>query len=835
MNGTGKGLTMSGYFETANEDAISRALRQVDTRAPGVYLTINKIHPALLARASNRLRASDTTTADDQVIERRWLYIDVDPKKPAGIADISASDEEHRLAMEKAKAIRKFLLSCGWPLPIFIDSGNGAHLYYKLPGGLNPSEAEALVRQCLMALAAHFDDDRVKVDKGVFNASRIAKIPGTAACKGEDTADRPWRRSSMFDWPDKVEPVSLDLLKALVAGAPEPAKNNNATTGDSNDLADSKKRFEAWAADCGLNLADPIPSKGGYKYIVTPCPFNPQHGAKDAAFFVLASGAWWFHCFHESCIDKGWHEAKAQVEYGMPPGAKKSRPEPEPNAGPSASAADEWPEPLPLTPVQLPEFPAGLFPSWLGAHVGAVAEATETPRELAAMLDLAAAATAVQGKIKVEPEPGYTEPVNLFNVVALPSGHRKTAVYKKTTRPFIDWERKEQERLGPEIERLASERKTVEARVEKLRRQAAGSASEAYDKLVQQIAELEANKPEVPVVPRLWCDDITPERLAALMAEHGEKMAVFSNEGGIFDNMAGRYSRGVPNLPLFLKAHTTSPVRVDRTDRTKPPIFLREPHLTMGLCPQPGVIRALAEKSGFRSQGLIARVPYMLPASSLGYRKLEPRPVPADIEANYASGLFGMLAIACPVDHNEHAVPHVLRFDEHAYKAWKEFQRHIETEMRPYARGEDIQDWVSKLPGAVARIAGIFHAVKYVTKQPDDEASIGQKLIGEDTMESALDLGGILFKHALVAFDLMGGAIEMDDARRVLRWAEKNGKPEFTLRDCFCGNQSHFRQMDILRPAIRLLVDFGYLRLKPQGKVAHRPSETYLLNPKAAL
>lgn len=58
----------------------------------------------------------------------------------------------------------------------------------------------------------------------------------------------------------------------------------------------------------------------------------------------------------------------------------------------------------------------------------------------------------------------------------------------------------------------------------------------------------------------------------ALLAEHGECMAWLSSEGGVFDLLQGRYSNGIPNLDLVLKAHSGDAERVDRGSR--PPVFL---------------------------------------------------------------------------------------------------------------------------------------------------------------------------------------------------------------------------------------------------------------------
>ena len=105
------GATYSGYFNFDNEQAILGALRLLDGRAEGIYVILNRINPELLARANNRLQAKPKhTTSDPDIIERRWLYLDFDPCRPAGV---SATDAEHNAALERAICVRDFLAEIG--------------------------------------------------------------------------------------------------------------------------------------------------------------------------------------------------------------------------------------------------------------------------------------------------------------------------------------------------------------------------------------------------------------------------------------------------------------------------------------------------------------------------------------------------------------------------------------------------------------------------------------------------------------------------------------------------------------------------------------------------
>ncbi len=186
--------TMSGYFDDLK--LLAENACKYGGCAKGVYVTLNPVNPALLARACNRLRIpgkNDQATSDRDIVKRRWIAIDLDPVRPSGI---SSTDEDHSLAIDRAFQIREELRDQGWPHPIVGDSGNGGHLLY---GVDLPTNDEDLVKRFLRELARRFDDDRVKIDQQVFNPARIWKLYGTVSRKGDNVADRPHRLARVLE------------------------------------------------------------------------------------------------------------------------------------------------------------------------------------------------------------------------------------------------------------------------------------------------------------------------------------------------------------------------------------------------------------------------------------------------------------------------------------------------------------------------------------------------------------------------------------------------------------------------------------------------------------
>ncbi len=491
------------------------------------------------------------------------------------------------------------------------------------------------------------------------------------------------------------------------------------------------------------------------------------------------------------------------------------------------SVLNETPIPISLDRPSLPDFPTRIFPHWMDDMVEAVAVHTETPRELPVMLGLAVLGMCCQRFFVVQPEPGYIEPLNIWTVAALDSGNRKTAVMQAMTRPVLDWEQKEAEAAKAKIAQTESERETIKARIQILRSQAARQGSEDFEDIKAEIAKLETSLPEVPSLPRLWSQDITPEKLGQVMAENGERLAILSDEGGIFDILAGRYSGGVPNLDLFLQAHAGSAVRVDRGSRQA--VFMQHPALTMGLSPQPEVLRGLADKPGFRGRGLLARFLYVLPPSRLGYRTMNGEPVPNDVTTAYMNGIAALLNMRVATDEQGMLRPYVLKFSAQARKEWKEFSRAVEMDMREAGRFEHITDWGGKLPGAAARIAGLLHCAEHASSQPWHAEII------LTTMARALELAAVLSTHALAVFDLIGADPDLEAAKKVWRWVERNRQASFTARDCFQALKGTFRRMADLELAFTVLKERLYIfeenrTVGSRESLPGRPSRLFTVN-----
>lgn len=315
----GQQQVTAGFFDDMEQ--LVKAAVERSGKDDGVYVTINPVNPALLARApKNKVRraGSGDTTSDRDVASRRSLLVDIDPVRPTGI---SSTEAEHDAALELADRIRRELIDLGWPTPIFADSGNGAHLIFAVD---LPVDDGGLIARVLKQLSKLYSTLTLKVDEKVFNPARISKIYGTLTRKGEDTEERPHRVARLLAAPSELDSVGRAVLEAFAPAEVKPAQREPRTASNttytaeraafnvddfiSQHLPDAKER--SWAS--------------GRKWILPVCPFNDSHDRGEAHVEQLSSGAMSAGCLHESCkwtwkdlrtkLDPGYAERQQQYE-----------------------------------------------------------------------------------------------------------------------------------------------------------------------------------------------------------------------------------------------------------------------------------------------------------------------------------------------------------------------------------------------------------------------------------------------------------------------------------------------------------------------------------------
>lgn len=313
----------AGFF--VDSELAAKAIVGLDRQGPkGIYTTLNSLPGAMHARIADRIEAfADGLTKDNNITRRRWYFLDFDPVREGGVKDIGATDAEKARALERAEAVRDWLMTeYGWGEPILQDSGNGYYLLFPilLP---NDDESTAICEGVIEAIANRWSDAEVDIDRSVFNASRILRVAGTTNRKGDNVPDRPHRVSRLLHVPDYLagghcEPIPRVKLEAVARLAQKP-KELPRSSSNGGEGYQHRLDVSRWLSARGVAFrvkADP--SDGRTVFVLKECPFNSEHKDPDSCVMQDAVGQLSAKCLHASCKGKGWAEFKAAI--GKPDG-----------------------------------------------------------------------------------------------------------------------------------------------------------------------------------------------------------------------------------------------------------------------------------------------------------------------------------------------------------------------------------------------------------------------------------------------------------------------------------------------------------------------------------
>ncbi len=243
---------------------------------------------------------------------------------------------------------------------------------------------------------------------------------------------------------------------------------------------------------------------------------------------------------------------------------------------------------------------------------------------------------------------------------------------------------------------------------------AAGDSELDADGLQERIDELHAGLGELESMPRprLLTEDVTPEGLAGLLADHGRIVCASDEGGALFENLAGRYAHGSTSWDTLNKSHSGADLVVDR--KSSGPVIVYDPALTLVIATQPETLWTIAGKPGAAGRGVLARPLYVLPVPV--YRAgITPEADPALLD-EYARRVRSAYEDTPELgfDDEDHPRPTLLTFTATARTVFERFELELLKERRELG-GDGIDGdalylgWLSKLAGQTARLAAILH------------------------------------------------------------------------------------------------------------------------------
>lgn len=484
------------------------------------------------------------------------------------------------------------------------------------------------------------------------------------------------------------------------------------------------------------------------------------------------------------------------------------------------SVEDSFDEISPINRFDLPPFPLEVLPESIAEFVKTTADELQMYPDIGMFAFAAFSAACIRSRCFVRIERKYVEPLNLYVMGVMEPGQRKSSVIERFGGQIGRFINDKRESLRNDFEIANAKYEMLEAELVKAKRK--GDHKEVENCIYR------LNEATKPVLPAWLVDNTTVEALEEKMEQQGGCAAVLSSEGGLIDNIAGRYSSGKANFDILLKAHVCEPVYIDRITRRS--FYIEHPRLAIGLFVQPNVLQVFSHNSVFRDRGLTARISYFIPKSMVGYRKLLEDVGSFDFDlwgehpqSKYDERLRWVLAQADKMQEVE------FRLDDLARRVYEDFFNEMEKKIRPGAELDGISDWAAKAAGIMVRYAGVSHVMQHGLEQ--------SRLVSGEHASKSVILMRYLTEHAKCAYDEMGVEDSTTKARRILRWLQYKELGSFRQSECYQALRggSGFSSSRHLDDPLRLLERHNYIRrfeeLPAQGRGRPR-SPTYEVNPK---
>jgi hypothetical protein len=660
-----------------------------------IYIGLNPVGPDLPLGPGRAVRADD-------VLRRRWLFLDIDPIRPAGFAADSATDEEKDAAEQLAGQVLVHLTAFGWPVPLRVDSGNGRYLLYRidLP---NDEDSHGLIRQVLTALDKRFSGPAGSVDTSVHDAPRIAKLPGGWARKGPNTADRPHRMCRLVEVPDTLTAVSREQLLQLADTSADPASPLPGNNGQTSRLSGT--------ATAG---AKSIPERA-VAYLASCPPAISGQGGHDQTFAVARAIVWGFDLgadvgldllsrhYNPRCVPP-WSEKELrhkveeadQVPFDKPRGWLLTN-QPQSEAKDEASQPPTTPSPAPaviaLEPYQ--PFPTVALPSPLKEYVWQASAALGCDPAFVALPVMAAAASAIGNTRTIYLKRGWEEPAVIWAAIIGESGTLKSPAHKKAVAHLF---RRQKEYLQEHREEMREYKKEMREFTKN-----------------QKENKNPGPEPERPVLKRAICSDTTIEKLAEILDDNPRGILVARDELAGWLASFNRYKggQGGTDLHNWLELSQAGTLINDRKTGEKTTIIVSPASVSVAGGIQPGVLaRALTPE--FLDAGLAARILLAMPVPPP--KHWSEAEVAEDAEKAYHGILDTLLARDFDTDS------HTLRLSDDAKTAWVAFYN-VWAREQATTEGEMAAAF-SKLEGYAARFALLHHVITHIARNESDRVLI---------------------------------------------------------------------------------------------------------------
>lgn len=461
----------------------------------------------------------------------------------------------------------------------------------------------------------------------------------------------------------------------------------------------------------------------------------------------------------------------------------------------------------------LPPFPVHALPRDMAALVTEVAGSKQVDPIMPALFALATLSAVAGNRAWIRRSGDWQEPLSIYVCPVADSGERKSPVGRAVFGTISNIEARMAAAWSAEVDA------TVDALVQE--RAAVGANPSLANRVEDKIVKAEASRKRPPRIK--LADDITPEALVRSLSGLGGHGAILDPEGTFMGVLSGRYSSGVPNPELFIKAYDGDQYTADRISRD--PDRIGRPTLAIGLAVQRIVLEDAMTNRILLERGALARMIFGFPQSLVGTRfeaTAAPHdPTPGRIWSLILDGIAELPTLDPDTE------PRCLALSPEALAEHIALADAIERRLGPNGdlTQSGIKEWSHKQAGRVLRIAGLLHLAAGFL--PSDE-------VGIEAMRSAIVIGEWAIEHARHAYRFDKQVLDEANVKQccqVLDWLARTRQQHVTVRDACRGVRAQWVASKPMEDALDQLAELGWVRPETYLDKAGRLRSRFAVSP----
>jgi hypothetical protein len=328
---------------------------------------------------------------------------------------------------------------------------------------------------------------------------------------------------------------------------------------------------------------------------------------------------------------------------------------------------------------------------------------SQAPQSLIVSAHLSAISIACQHVLRVRRPGGQEGPVSLSFIDVVPSGERKTTVYKDVFHPIQSFQCEDEARVEPQLEKYHFARQEWEAKLKEMYRQKAelqrsGECVQAFE---DEIEQLLFTRPQRPKSFKLIMQDATPEAVIQRLHEEYPTAAIVSPEGGVVLDSALFRSLG-----LFNSLWSSEDIEVVR--KTTKTMKITDPSFSVTIAVQEKVLQKFLKRKGseIHDSGFMSRFLVSKAVPKRGYRTISGETFSRLASDEFKARITEILKTTHIADGP--AIKYVMEFAPAAHKPWVDYFNETEVAQAPGGPLYDVAEAASKSAEQAARISAIL-------------------------------------------------------------------------------------------------------------------------------